>query len=131
MAATNIFCVSSGFFCKKLHQGARRVFFGTYIVSFSRTFKTTLQVMHLQGKWYRVIICISFGTFQSDIRLNSLGSLGVSLPAKITSENTSENDLLKSSDWFFKFTSNQNFLEGHFRRCFRRLFLPEEKPLYR
>ena len=54
---------------------------------------------------------------------------GVSLPAKITSENTSENDLRKSSDWFLKHTSNQNFLEGHFQRCFRRLFSPEEIPL--
>ena len=51
---------------------------------------------------------------------------GVSLPAKITSEN----DLRKSSDWFLKHTSNQNFLGGHFQRCFRRLFSPEEIPLY-
>ena len=54
---------------------------------------------------------------------------GVSLPAKITSENTFENVLLKSSDWFFKVTSNQNFFEGPFQRCFRGLFSPEEKPL--
>ncbi len=33
--------------------------------------------------------------------------------------------------WFSKLTSNQNFLEGHFQTCFRRLFSTEEISLYK
>ena len=53
---------------------------------------------------------------------------GVSLQAKKSSENTSENDLMNKFDWVFEFTSNQNFFEGFSNVFYEVIFSGRDTP---